>query len=915
MKMNQPVTNNEVTFKEGQFIVSTTNLKGQITSVNRDFLDISGFSAEELINKQHNIVRHPDMPAVAFQDLWDTIKADRPWSGYVKNRCKNGDFYWVHANVTPIREKGHTTGYLSVRTAPSRQEIAAAENLYRDLNAGKVSLEPNFIGKCRKWLNQVSVKTYLTSYTVLAVALIATVAWIEGSGVSLAERVTAIAISAGMLLGFGYLLGRHITEPLNYAIKTLLEVADGDYFNWVQTDRNDEFGRMLQHLKSTQVRLGSDVNASKQQAREIGRIKQALDNVNTNVMIADADLHIIYMNDAVLSMMRNAEKDIRKDLPNFNTSNLLGQNIDVFHKNPAHQRGMLEKLSATYTAEISIGGRTLQVIANPIIGDDGQRLGTVVEWADLTEIREKEENEAKRLEAEREQAAINGRIKQALDNVSGNVMIADADCHIIYMNGAVLNMMRNAERDLRKDLPNFDANKLLGQNIDVFHKNPAHQRNLLGNLRSTYTADMVVGGRSMRVIANPIMGEDGKRLGTVVEWMDRTIEVAIEKEIQGIVDSSLAGDLTQRIDLSGKSGFFEALSRSVNDLVEVSENVINDTVEVLGAMAQGDLTRTIDADYRGSFGQLKNDANATISKLTEVLGEITGSANSVLNGSQELSQGNTNLSQRTEEQAASLEETASSMEEMTSTVRQNADNATQANQLAAGAREQAEKGGSVVGNAVKAMTEITASSKKIADIIGVIDEIAFQTNLLALNAAVEAARAGDQGRGFAVVASEVRNLAGRSATAAKEIKDLIEDSVLKVEEGSKLVDESGRTLEEIVNSVKKVSDIIAEIAAASQEQSDGIEQVNKAVAQMDEMTQQNAALVEEAAAASESMGEQARNMYELVGFFTTSGGGGHKSAPRLAAPSRQAAKPVAKVALPKKPAKPAPVSDDDWEEF
>jgi methyl-accepting chemotaxis protein len=288
-------------------------------------------------------------------------------------------------------------------------------------------------------------------------------------------------------------------------------------------------------------------------------------------------------------------------------------------------------------------------------------------------------------------------------------------------------------------------------------------------------------------------------------------------------------------------------------------------------MSHGDLTKTIDSNYQGSFGQLKNDANSTISKLTEVMGEINNNANSVLNGAHEIAQGNANLSQRTEEQASSLEETASSMEEMTSTVRMNADNAKQADQLASSARELAEKGGEVVSNAVDAMSEITASSKKIADIIGVIDEIAFQTNLLALNAAVEAARAGEQGRGFAVVASEGRNLAGRSATAAKEIKGLIGDSVTKVEEGSKLVDESGKTLEGIMTSVKKVSDIIAEIAAAGEEQSDGIEQVNKAINQMDEMTQQNATLVEEAAAASEAMGEQARNLNELVGFFTTDG--------------------------------------------
>jgi methyl-accepting chemotaxis protein len=304
-----------------------------------------------------------------------------------------------------------------------------------------------------------------------------------------------------------------------------------------------------------------------------------------------------------------------------------------------------------------------------------------------------------------------------------------------------------------------------------------------------------------------------------MEWTDRTPEVAVEKEMQTMLSAVIDGDLGKRIDLHGKTGFFEAMSRGVNQLAD---------------------------------------------NMAEVVSKVKAVASEVHRGADEISTGNANLSQRTEEQSSSLEETASSMEEMTTTVKQNADNAGQANQLAMAARDQAEKGGSVVNQAVKAMSDINDASKKIADIIGVIDDIAFQTNLLALNAAVEAARAGEQGRGFAVVASEVRSLAGRSATAAKEIKELIQDSVRKVEDGSVLVTQSGQTLEKIVASVKKVSDIVAEIAAASREQSSGIEQVNRAVMQMDELTQQNAALVEQATAASQAMAEQVRGLNQML---------------------------------------------------
>jgi len=419
-------------------------------------------------------------------------------------------------------------------------------------------------------------------------------------------------------------------------------------------------------------------------------------------------------------------------------------------------------------------------------------------------------------------AAANARLKAALDNASSNVMLADADNQIVYMNRAVMQMFQAAAADLRLELPNFDPGRLVGSSMDLLHRNPADQQRMLADLHGTFSSQFKIGARTLRIIANPVLDGQGKRLGTVVEWIDRTQELMIEEEVAGIVVAAQAGDLTRRIETEGKQGFLEQLAIGINGLVD---------------------------------------------NMMVVIKQIKGAAVEMQTGAEEISRGNINLSQRTEEQASSLEETASSMEQMTSTVRQTADNAGQANQLAIAARHQAEKGGRVVGSAVQAMGAINGASKKIADIIGVIDEIAFQTNLLALNAAVEAARAGEQGRGFAVVATEVRNLAGRSATAAKEIKALIQDSVAKVSEGSKLVDESGQTLEEIVHAVKKVTDIVAEISAASHEQSSGIEQVNQAVMQMDETTQQNAALVEQAAAASQVIVEQAQSLNDIIARY------------------------------------------------
>ncbi|MGY6274969.1 methyl-accepting chemotaxis protein [Methylomonas sp. MgM2] len=779
MKINHPVTDREVMMKPGTLLVTRTNLKGIITYANEAFVEISGFSKDELIGTNHNVVRHPDMPPAAFEDLWLNLKAGKPWTAPVKNRTKSGDFYWVEANVTPVYKNGKVHEYLSVRYAPSREQIAQAEALYAKLNANAATMKPTGFRALVKKATDLGIgKKFGLVYLLLLVPALS----LLYSQYQLQQWFSLSANLAFLLLAtfLGYKLYKAINQNLEEALGICYRLAEEKFRNKMDLDRDDLIGDFKRALYSMQVKLNADLAYSKEVAAEATRIRQALDNVQSCVMVANNDLDIIYMNNTVMEMFKDAEADIRTRLPN------------------------------------------------------------------------------------------------------------------------------------------FDATKLLGANVDQFHQNPKHQRSLLANLNTSYSSELEIGGRHMNVVATPVKNDQGERIGYVAEWVDRTREVKVEKEIEEIVDSVKIGRLDQRISLDDKQGFFAKLSGGINELTDVIEHVFQDVGSTMESMAEGDLTNRITSDYQGVYLNCKNDINATIDKLSQIFGRVAESANFINNSSQEIASGNNNLSQRAEQQAANLEQTAASMEELTATVKNNADNAQQANLVAGNARELAEKGGAVVKEAVAAMQEINESSNKIADIIGVIDEIAFQTNLLALNASVEAARAGEQGRGFSVVATEVRNLAQRSATAARESKELIQNSVQKVRAGSEFVNQTGSALSEIVAGVKKVGDIVAAIANASVEQSAGIAQVNQAVAQMDEITQQNAALAEEASAASVSMSDLSSDMVELLSFFKLENQvkKSHAHSSVADSPSASIAVPEQKVASrSKQPAYKNVTSDDEWQDF
>ena len=475
-----------------------------------------------------------------------------------------------------------------------------------------------------------------------------------------------------------------------------------------------------------------------------------------------------------------------------------------------------------------------------------------------------------RIEADARIAAENLRIRTALDSAANGALITDTDFNVLYTNPAMQASLIHYRAELASVLPHWDSQlPLIGQNLSVLEPSGQLGSNLLERLarEGKISRQVELGGAHFERDLAAIRDRDGELIGYVSQWRDRLHDARVENEVATVVAAAAAGQLDQRMHSDGLTGFHLVLAEQLNALLDTNQHSLDELSAVLQALSEGDLSVRMRGNYAGVFAEMRDAANTTVSRLHSIVGGIAQASQAIAAAADEISSGNEDLSRRTERQAANLEETAASMEELTSTVRLNAEHAHHANQLAGDAGTVALQGGKVVNDVVATMGQIEQSSRRIADIISVIDGIAFQTNILALNAAVEAARAGEQGRGFAVVATEVRSLAQRSATASKEITTLINESVARVSQGTSLVQQAGSTMGRIVEGVQGVGQIMSDIATASQEQSSGIIQVNQTVMAMDETTQQNAALVEEVSASARELAAQARQLNAAVAQF------------------------------------------------
>ncbi len=725
--MDRTVTGKEKEVPEGVTIVSQTDLHGTITSVNNTFVRISGYSREELIGQPHSLLRHPDVPKAAFKDLWETIQAGKPWTQFVKNRCKNGDHYWVEANVSPVLKNGEVVGYLSVRRRISDEQKQAAEAAYKALESGKISLKNGYVNTWSKKLslfNHFNPVLMLVLLTVF-ISLLGILTTLEVVEISWQVKVAVLSLGLMYALYINHFIQRKTRE----FVSVTKSIAEGDFSQPVNTFGSTWIADLAAGLRMMQIQMGASYEENRIQLNHNARLTTALNNASTPLMVANRQNDIIFINKALFQLWKTHKSALEKEFDQWNAEAFIGRSLECFNQGKSGVVFFSLDMMTPSQSEIELSGMTLDIVKSPVMNEGGECIGSVIEWQDLTQQRQ---------------------VEATLDN-------------------------------------------------------------------------------AMKCAAK--------------------------------------GHTSVHLNTEGLDGFYLYTANNINDLLTSLNEAIEGMVEVMVALANGDLYKRIDKQFSGSLAAMKGATNTSLDNLSSIILQIKGVSEATLGAAKESETVSNYLADRMQEAAATLQEINTDMQGINHMQTENSEQLSIVSQVAKEAIVLNQQARHSMDDSICAMESITATSERIEAIIGLIDGIAFQTNLLALNAAVEAARAGEHGRGFAVVAGEVRSLAGKSAEAAKDIKTLIQESGEKVHEGADKVKATHALFSQVEESVTKIGQTLDDVMLSIQHQQTKVSDMTQAVNALDHNIQNNAASVEQTSATAVSLTKQAEILNHEVQKF------------------------------------------------
>lgn len=882
-----PVTDQEIEIKDDALLVSKTNLKGVITYCNKEFIDISGYSESELMASNHNLIRHPDMPASVFQDLWDTLKAKHPWTGIIKNRAKNGDFYWVETNIVPQVENDEVVEYVSLRRKATRQQIIDAETLYKSLNDG--SYKPSLKQRLYKYnfMNRAGLvpKVLVPVFSLILV-------FIAISAFMLPKMLEDMAVKDAIAAGTNTV--NQLKEVRAYYTKNVIKKVVNKKGFSASYDHAGVDGviplpaTMIHELSEifsksgTGVALYSGFPFPVRKDRVLDDFQKAAweslkNNPDKKYTRSEHKDGRIVVRTAIADKMvaqgcvnchNNHPMTPKSDWKIGDVRGVLEVKNDITDKvaaaNMIAAKLILVLIAMCVILTFVISWLLFKIVKKPL-----SDCVTVInhiskgKYDDLIEVKTNDEiselqltmktmqsNQGFQVYHALQEAEDGKRIATALSASSTAVILADANNKIIYTNEAAATMFDKIRDAMSQHRPDFDIDKLTDQSIDSLLNNAEHQQALRGKLKQSYVTKFAIGEVDLQIIASPVLADDNSRIGTVVELENQTAQNRVMKHL---TDAASSGDFSKLEADAGEGENYINLAKNINNVLETTGDSINRVVNALDKLSNGDLDCYIEGNYSGVFKRLQESVNSTLDKLADVIEVAQRNSRAGVATSTELSTTAAELGQGSSEQAASLEEIASSMEQMSANIRQSADNAGQTEQIAQKTADDASESGTSVNEAVDAM-------KSIAEKIHIIEEIARQTNLLALNAAIEAARAGEHGKGFAVVASEVRKLAERSQKAASEIGEL---SVTTVD----VAENAGKKINELVPDIQKTAELVQEISVSAKEQDVGADEINKALQQLDNVVQRAASSAEELSSSAAHLSAQAEEQSKAMSFF------------------------------------------------